>query len=53
MTRAGNKLYREADEPRGSVLWALVTHPQFRRGFRATARLALWVLLALWCFGLG
>ncbi len=53
MTRAGEKLYRERDEPHGSVLWALVTHPVFRRGFRDLFRWSLLAVLVTVLFGLG
>jgi hypothetical protein len=53
MTRAGEKLYRDEDEPRGSVVWALITHPQTRGGFRDTARVMMLVLVGMWFLGVG
>ncbi len=47
MTRAGEKLYREDEDLNGSLVWALVTHPEFRRGFSDVARVLGTVLILL------
>ena len=53
MTRAGEKFHQAEAEPRGSLLWALVTHPMFIRGAWDMVRLlAVGALVAI-LFGLG
>lgn len=53
MTRAGEKLYPDEAGPRGSVFWALVTLPMFRRGAWEVARVSACALLLAMLFGLG
>lgn len=47
MTRAGEKLYREPDLGQGPSLWASLTHPDIRRGFRDVSRVIGTVLILL------
>lgn len=52
MTRAGEKLYPQPDEPHGSVLWAFISHPLFLRGMWDVTRLLVVVALLVALFEL-